>query len=70
MSARPPIPTRLLYPVIFACTVVVALVLFGVPDLITLPIAVITVVWIGVLVARHYLSGSSEGQREQEGGGA
>lgn len=57
MSARPPIPSRLLYPVIFACTVVVALVLFGVPDLITLPIATITVVWIGTLAVRHYLPG-------------
>lgn len=50
------IPSRVLYPVVFASLTVVALVMFGVPDLITIPISVITVVWIGVLVARHYLA--------------
>ena len=48
-----PIPTNALIPVAFACLVVTALVLFGAPDLILAPIAVITVVWIAVLVARH-----------------
>lgn len=54
------IPSRVLYPVVFASLTVVALVLFGVPDLITIPIAVITVAWIGVLVVRHYLSKPKE----------
>ena len=54
------IPSRVLYPVIFASLTVVALVLFGVPDMITIPIAVITVVWIGALIARHYLAKPKE----------
>ena len=56
MPDRPPIPTRVLYPVVFACMVIVALVLFGAPEIILIPIAIITVVWIGVLAARHYLA--------------
>lgn len=55
------IPSRVLYPVVFASLTIVALVLFGVPDLITIPIAVITVVWIGALVVRHYLAKPKEG---------
>lgn len=54
------IPSRVLYPVVFASLTIVALVLFGVPDLITIPIAVITVVWIGALVVRHYLAKPKE----------
>lgn len=56
MPERPPIPTRVLYPVVFACLVIVALVLFGAPEIILVPIATITVVWIGVLATRHYLT--------------
>lgn len=54
MSEKP-IPTSALIPVVFACSVIVALVLFGAPDLILVPIAVITVVWIAVMVVRHYM---------------
>lgn len=54
------IPSRVLYPVVFASLTVVALVLFGVPDLITIPVSVVTVVWIGALIARHYLAKPKE----------
>lgn len=54
------IPSRVLYPVVFASLTVVALVLFGVPDLITIPVSVITVVWIGALIVRHYLAKQKE----------
>ncbi|MDT0302866.1 hypothetical protein [Streptomonospora wellingtoniae] len=50
-----PIPTRLVYPVVFAALVVAALVFLGAPDLILIPIAVITVIVVGAVIARHYL---------------
>lgn len=49
-----PIPTRLMYPVVFAAAVVAALVFLGVPDLILIPIAVIAVVVVGAVIVRHY----------------
>jgi hypothetical protein len=55
MPEKKPIPTSALYPVAFACLVIVVLVLFGAPDLVLVPIAAITVLWVAVMVARHYL---------------
>lgn len=59
MSNRP-IPTRTLIPIAFACLIVTALVLFGAPDLILIPIATITVAWAAGMVVRHYLRKKKE----------
>ena len=53
MPEKKPIPTAALYPVAFACVVIVALVLLGAPDLVLVPIAAITVLWIAVMVVRN-----------------
>ncbi|GAA4928532.1 hypothetical protein GCM10023224_04700 [Streptomonospora halophila] len=54
MSGRP-IPTRLMYPVVFAAITVAALAFVGAPDLILIPVAVIAVGVVGAVIARHYL---------------
>ncbi|MDT0305042.1 hypothetical protein [Streptomonospora wellingtoniae] len=51
-----PIPLDSLVPVAVACVIIAALVAFGAPDLILMPIAAITVLWSAVMVARHYLA--------------
>lgn len=55
MPEKKPIPTAALYPVAFACVVIVALVMVGAPDLILAPIALITVLWIAAMVVRHHM---------------
>lgn len=55
MSEKP-ISTSKLVPVMFACSVVAVLAMFGAPEIILIPIAAITVAWIAVMVLRHYMS--------------
>lgn len=43
-----------LVSIVFACAVVALLVAFGAPDLITLPIAGLAVVWVAVSVIRTH----------------
>lgn len=50
-----PIPTSKMVPVAVACGIVAVAALLGAPEIILIPIATITVVWIGVLIVRHYL---------------
>lgn len=54
-----PIPTSKLIPVAVACGVVAVAALLGVPEIILIPIAMITVAWGAVMVARHYLDKES-----------
>ena len=54
MSDRP-IPTSKLIPVGVAGGIIAAAALFGVPEIILVPITAITVTWAAVMVALHYL---------------
>lgn len=70
MSDRPPIPVEKLIPVAVACAIITVLTFLEVSDLILIPIVGITLLWLLVLVGRHYWAGPSRGQREQGEGGA
>lgn len=62
MSEKKSIPTSKLIPVAAACGIVAVAALLGVPEIILIPMAAITVVWIGVVIAGHYLnSGKKRG---------
>lgn len=53
MSEKKPfLSTSELVSIGFASAIVALLALFGVPDLITIPIAVFTVLWIGITIIR------------------
>lgn len=70
MSSRPPIPVEKLIPVAAACGIITVLTFLEVSDLILVPIVGITLLWLLVLLGRHYLAGPREEQHEQEDGGA
>ena len=56
-----PIPTSKLVPVAVACVIVALAALIGVPEIILVPIATITVAWSAALVVRHYLTDQKQG---------
>jgi len=59
--SRRPIPTSKLIPVGAACGMIAAAALLEVPDIILIPMAVITVVWIAVMFVVHYATDRKQG---------